>query len=159
MKHGLAVALLLLACGNPSQPDESASPRPLGNWSTAPEDLSPAGSTQSYLSFSRSRFVLEVRNYGTLPGQSRNDLSAYIRTLGSFSVDGDRLIFHPMRLVWWDGFYGARSPEHVEDPYPYSVLFEDASFTVTGDVLHLEYVSYPFDGPVSTSLDLVRRLE
>jgi hypothetical protein len=156
MRRLLAATLLLGACSDPSQPGESGSPLLLGTWSTTPQELGPTGWSQSHLFFGKSSFIFEVRNYGTLPGQARDDLSAYVRTSGTFSVDGNRLIFHPFRLVTWDGFYGAQSPEVVQEPYPYGDLFDQARFTVNTDVLHLEYLSYPADAPVTTSLDLVR---
>jgi hypothetical protein len=128
----------------------------VGSWRTAPEDLSPSGWYQSRLSFNVfGVFESEVRDYGLYPGQDRNALSAYSRIEGTYRVEGDRLIFRTSRMVWWDRFYGARSPEQVEEPY-HASLYDDARYTVQGDRLILQYLSYPFDAPVPTSWEFTR---
>jgi hypothetical protein len=103
--------------------------------------------------------VFEVRSYGLLPGQGREELSAYSKTQGRYRTEGDRFFFEPRRLVWWDRFYGADSPEHVEAPYPYGTLFDDAHLVLRGDELTISYLSYPFDAPVQTVMVLTRMTE
>jgi hypothetical protein len=149
-----AVLVLLAACASPT--DQGRSPL-VGRWATAPEDLSPSGWHQYHMTFAaEGAFALEVRSYGVYAGQPHDELSAYSRTEGSYRVDGERLVFEPQRLVWWDRFYGVASPEHVEDSYPYGSLFNAATYVVRDNQLTLRYVSYPADAPVPTSMVFIR---
>ena len=117
-----------------------------GRWLAPRNDLAPDGSHQSALTFSiDGRFVFENRMYGLYDGQVASDLSAFTRTEGTYRIDRDRLVFEPVRLVWWDRFEGARSPEHVEEPYPWGRLFDDARFEVQADRLVMTYRVYPGD--------------
>jgi hypothetical protein len=144
------IALLtavVAACESATAPAASVE----GRWASPREALSPTGSHQSFLTFHGDAFTLEVRSYGIYPGQKLTDLAAYSRTEGTFRVDGDRLEFSPLRLVTWDSFYGATSPERVESPYPWGSLFDDARFAVRSNRLDLYYTIYPADAPVSTS--------
>jgi hypothetical protein len=146
-----AVALAV-ACDSATSPESALA----GRWATEREGLSPAGSYQSFLAFDGAAFTFEVRSYGLLHGQRPNDLSAYSRTEGTFRVEGDRLHFLPSRLVTWDGFYGASSPERVESPYPWGSLFDDARFSIRLTRLTLRYLSYPADAPVETTRTFLR---
>ena len=117
-----------------------------GRWLTSHDDLAPDGSHQSALTFSiDGRFVFENRMYGLYDGQVANDLSAFTRTEGTYRIDRDRLVFEPQRLVWWDRFEGAQSHEHVEEPYPWGSLFDDARFEIRDDRLVMAYRVYPGD--------------
>src|SRR5688572_28251599 len=150
------VAMLALAAAMPGCRESAAGLATVlpatelaGRWVTSRNDLSPAGSHQSSLTFSiDGRFVFENRMYGLYDGQRDSDLSAFTRTEGTYRIDRDRLVFEPRRLVWWDSFYGVRSAENVEEPYPWGSLFDDARFEVTDDHLTLTYTVYPADAPV-----------
>jgi hypothetical protein len=121
-----------------------------GRWVTSRNDLSPGGWHQSALTFSvDGRFVFENRMYGLYEGQRAGDLAAFTRTEGAYRIDRDRLVFEPQRLVWWDRFDGARSPEHVEEPYPWGGLFDDARFAVQDDHLSMTYTVYPAERGVA----------
>jgi hypothetical protein len=74
---------------------------------------------------------------------------------GTYSVDGDRLQFHPVRQVSWDLFDGKSSPVRVIEPYPYGTVF-DTRFAIVGEQLILDYLSYPLDAPVATTLEFTR---
>jgi hypothetical protein len=50
--------------------------------------------------------------------------------------------------VWWDRFHGASSPEHVEEPYPWRSIFDDAHFSIAGDHLTMSYTVHPADVPM-----------
>jgi hypothetical protein len=146
----LVLVLALLALAGACSDSTAAAPTELlGSWVSAPEDLSPQGSHQRHLTFAvAGEFVSEVRTFGLYAGQPRDLLSAYTRTEGSYRVAHDSLTFEPRRLVWWDRFYGADSPVHVVEPYPWGGLFDDARYEVNGDRLTLRFTVYPADGPV-----------
>lgn len=144
-------ALALCACLT-DQPAEELT----GRWLSERIDTEPAGWFRIELSFNRyGVFHEDVRSYGAYPGQGPNELSAYSRIEGIYRVKGNSLTFTPKRLVWWDLFYGPNSQEQVEDPYSIT-LFDQATYSLAEDGLRLEYLSYPLDAPVPTSLDLTR---
>jgi hypothetical protein len=148
----LAPVLLALTCGC----SEPSSDELVGSWITATQELNPAGFYQSTLSLSAfGVFRWEVRDYGIYPGQPRNELSAYTRIEGTFETRNDRLVLTTERSVTWDRFYGAESPEVVEDPYNVP-LFDQARYTIGGNRLTLNYLSYPFDAPVASEQEFVR---
>jgi hypothetical protein len=148
----LAPILLALTCGC----SEPATDDFTGAWITAARDLDPTGYDQSELRFgSGGGFRWEVRSYGLYPAQRADDLSAYVRIEGTFETRNDRLIMSPQRSVTWDRFYGADSPEVVQEHY-HVPLFDGARFTIAGDRLTLNYFSYPFDAPVATEQEFVR---
>ena len=121
----------------------------VGRWIGPRNDLSPAGWHQSTLTFTiDGRFASENRMHGIYEGQSRDALSAMSRTEGTYRVAGDRLIFEAKRLIWWDRFYGAQSAEHVEEPYPWGSIFDDARYSVRDDRLTIHFTVYPADAPV-----------
>ena len=72
------------------------------------------------------RVASEACNYGSYPGQAPDEFSGYSRVEGTYSIEGDRLYFHPKRLVWWDRFYGQALPVQVIQPLP---LTEPCSIT------------------------------
>jgi hypothetical protein len=145
---------LLLGCTPPTDPGHREL---VGRWITAPADLSPSGWHQYHLTFSANgRFAAEARSFGLYSGQRRDGLSAYSRTEGAFRTEDDRLVFEPVRLVWWDAFYGIDSPEHVQEPYPYMGFYDDTHYVVAGRQLTLRYLSYPADAPVPTMQTYLR---
>jgi hypothetical protein len=144
-----AASALLLGCTAPTDP---AYRELVGHWITAPEDLRPSGWHQYHLTFSANgRFTTEVRSFGLISGQRGDGLSAYYRTEGTFVTEGDRLIFQPIRSVWWDAFYGINSPVHVEEPHPHTGFYDGAHYVVASGRLTLRYLSYPADAPVPTT--------
>ena len=121
----------------------------VGRWIGPRNPLAPEAWHQSTLTFTiDGRFTVENRTHGVYEGESAEVLSAISRIEGTFRIAGDRLIFEPQRLVWWDRFYGARSPEHVDEPYPWGTIFDDAHYSVAGDHLTMSYTVYPADAPV-----------
>lgn len=44
----------------------------------------------------------------------------------------------------------------VIQPYPYGSVFDSTRFEIVGERLTLRYLSYPFDAPVATTLELTR---
>ena len=142
----IAAAWVGLACSDPAAPGPAAL---VGQWSTAPEALSPTGWHQYHLAFTPDgRFTAEVRSYGLRGARTSSELSAYERTTGTFRAEGGRLELAPHSLVTWDRFYGDASPARVDTPYPYAGLYEDARYEVDGDRLTLRYVGSPLDTPV-----------
>jgi hypothetical protein len=121
----------------------------VGRWVSPHDDLSPESWAQRSLTFTiDGRFTSESRMYGLYAGQQRDALSAFSRTEGRYHLERDRLVFDPQRLVWWDRFDGAGSAEHIEQPYPWGGLFDDARFSVHGDHFEMTYTVYPADAAV-----------
>ena len=129
----------------------------VGRWVSARDALSADSWHQSSLTFTiDGRFVFENRSYGLYEGQRRDDLSAWTRTEGVYRIEGDRLSFEPRQLAWWDRFYGVRSAEHVEQPYPWQGLFDDATYTVRDDRFVMEFSVYPADAPLAAVVEFTR---
>lgn len=148
-----AAVLLLAGCSSLTAPGADEL---VGSWTTARESLHPAGSLEHRLDLGRDlRFVAEFRSYGVYPGQGPDQLSAYSRTSGSYRVGGNRLVLRPDTLVTFDSFYGRAEPTRTT-PYPYTGLYDHATFEVSGDQLTLTYLSYPADAPVTTRQRLRR---
>lgn len=156
-------ALLTLACSDRAL--TGPGPQNLtGHWVSQRFPLGPSASYEHHLTLrsgksSVGRFASEARNYGSYPGQGPDEFSGYTRVEGTYSSDGDRLNFHPLRLVWWDLFYGQDSPVQVIQPYPYGAVFDGARFEMVGDSLILRYISYPLDAPIETVLELTRTID
>lgn len=151
----LCTALLSLALGC-SDSTEPTSSDLVGRWATAPQDLQPNGWYQSHITFGADgSYLFDGRMYGVYSGQ-RDELSAYTRFEGVYSVRGDSVFRELRRQVTWDRFYGANSPEWVTDltgiPYSHS----GARYELRGPVLVLHYLTYPADAPVETTMMLQR---
>lgn len=124
-----------------------------GTWVAATETASPSGWYQRSLTFdANGTFASGFRIYGVYDWQQSDDLSAYQRTEGTYVVEGDRLVFHPARLVWWDRYYGDQSPEQISEPYPYGTIFDDARYELKGRQLTLRFTVYPADAPETAVL-------
>lgn len=123
----------------------------VGSWATPQENLHPMGRMTRFLSFSGDgTFMFATYSYGIYGG---SDLAAYTRTSGTYEVEGDRVICTATRVATWDSFYGASSPETVQQ-VNYS-LFDQARFRVILETLTLEYITYPADAPVPTTLSFM----
>jgi hypothetical protein len=145
---------LTIACGSPT--DSGSSPLH-GTWVAGDENASPSGFYRRSITFGTSgAFTSEFRSFGIYSGQPRNELSGYQRTEGTYQVEGDRLVFQPTRLISWDRFYGANSPESVYEPYPYGTIFEDARYESSGFQLTLHYTVYPAEAPEPAVLVFTR---
>jgi hypothetical protein len=145
---------LALACASPT---ESGSSSLEGRWVASAEKGSPSGWYQRSITFENSgSFISEVRSYGIYGGQPRDELSGYQRTEGTYTTEGDRLLFHPTRLVSWDRFYGVDSPERISEPYPYGTIFDDARYEMLGPLLTLHFTIYPADAPEPTVVVFAR---
>jgi hypothetical protein len=151
--------LLTLACSDRA-PTEPGSQTLTGHWISQRFSLGGSASYEHHLTLSlHSRFVSEARHFWSYPGQGPDEFSGYNRVEGTYSIDRNRLHFHPVRLVWWDLFYGKNSPVQVIQPYPYGTLFDGTRFEMVADRLTLRYLSYPADAPVATTLELTRFLD
>ena len=128
-----------------------------GRWMSARSPLAPEAWHQTSITFTMDgRFISENRTYGLYEGQQHDALSAFTRAEGLYRVEGGHLSFEPKRLVSWDRFNGEFSPEHIEEPYPFEGLFDDARYAVEGDNLTLRFVVYPADAPVPVVAKYVR---
>lgn len=143
----------LPGCSDPVAPDREL----VGTWATPRENLSPQGWYQTLLTFSADGdFVQEVRTFRTLGSTTGDALAGFSRAEGRYDVSGDRLSFEPRRLVWWDSFYGADSPVHVEEPYPWGFVFDDARYTVSSSRLTIHFTTYPLDAPEPATMVFTR---
>jgi len=129
----------------------------VGSWREETIRLSPTGTLERTFSFGSSgEFTWGGQSFGVYTGQPANQLSAYFRIEGSYRVDSGKLILSPRRSVTWDRFYGASSPERVEEVSGNSGYFDNAMYSVRRGVLTLHYTSYPADAPVATTMVLSR---
>jgi|GEM_PF-1241432 len=147
----LAVAMVALSAGCSGSLDSLTTGDIVGRWTADLEAASPAGYYSRQVTFSGDgHFVFEFRSYGIYRNQRDDELSSYSRTVGTYTVSGDRVTFEPESLTTWDAFHGADSPEIVQSPYPYSSFYDDARYLVEGNTLMLDYTSYPADAPEPT---------
>jgi hypothetical protein len=137
--------MLTIACGSTTEP---VAPSLHGTWVAPAETASPSGWYERSLTFDgKGSFAAGLRIYGIYNWQPTDELSAYQRTEGTYEIDGDRLVFHAARLVWWDRYYGAQSPEQISEPYPYGTIFDNARFELRDRQLILHFTVYPVDAP------------
>jgi hypothetical protein len=157
MKSIVVSSIALLLVTTACQSDNLFAPTGLaGTWQTQSQGLKPAGSYQTTYTFlSDGSFTFDVSDYG-LYGQAANKLSAYTRNAGSYEIDGDVLALHVASTSWWDSFYGADSPVHFQVVTPQSGPGDPVHFSISGGVLTLNYMSYPADAPVPTTMVLYR---
>lgn len=148
----LLVALAAIAAlARCSSSTDSSGASIIGSW-VADSAASPSGHYVRQLIFtSDSKFVLDFRSYGLYEGQQPDALSGYGRTAGSFTVNGDRLVFEPSWLSTWDYSFGRDAKQTIYAPYPYDHFYDDARFSIDGTTLKLSYTAYPADAPVSAT--------
>jgi hypothetical protein len=151
MRRSLLILALGVSAGcSEASPTAVRADELTGSWQTPRQTLSPSGSYQTTLTFAADGGVTyEVRNYGLYPGQRADDLASYSRTYSRYETAGDTVILHPARVVTWDKFYGAQSPERVEEIHDGSVRW---NVVVYGDQLMVNYTTYPADAPVLTTV-------
>ena len=125
----------------------------IGNWSVS-ESLSPGHYTTQLTFAGDGTFTDAVRIFGSYGGQSNNDLSSYSIMSGTYKVEGDKLQTNITHTVVWDRFYGANSPETVQTVN--ITVFDQTHFRIVGQMLTLDYLSYPADAPVPTTKSFIR---
>jgi hypothetical protein len=145
----LAVVAGITSC-TPSTDSETSL---IGNWSVR-ESLGPGYYTTQLTFAGDGTFTDAVRNFGSYPGQSKDDLSSYTIMSGTYKVEGDQLQTNITHIAVWDRFYGANSPETVQTVN--TTVFDQTHFRIVGPMLTLDYVSYPADAPVPTTMTFVR---
>jgi hypothetical protein len=119
--------------------------------------LHPTGTFTRTLSFADDgTFQYTGNTYGIYPGNNAGQLSAYTVTKGTYVVDGDRLTMIATRQITWDSFYGPDS-QPVEQAVNQS-FFDQAHFTLINNALVLNYLTYPADAPVATTLAFFRTM-
>jgi hypothetical protein len=151
-RYAILLAALVGTLGCSTLTDVDAPAQLVGTWQSPLAALSPAGAMQTTLRFGADgEFVADVRSYGLYPGQTAGELSAYSHVTGTYATAGDALLIEPTELAWWDRFYGPESPEQVVAPYPYGDIYDQATYQVRGEVLTLQYITYPADAPEPTT--------
>jgi hypothetical protein len=138
-------------------PTISAAARSLqGRWLEPVGTLQPRGSTRGVLTFeANGRFIQSRTSFGVYEGQAPNLVSWWSHTTGRYAVVGNRITFRPDSLITWDSFSGTRTPT-VQTPYPYGGVLDDCVFEFQGDVLVLDYTTYPADAPVRAQVAYFR---
>jgi len=158
MRPAMLVGCLMLASAGAACSDSSAPVKSspiVGAWIAPSESLHPNGSMIRQLGFSESgEFNYLANSYGIYPGQSAGTLSAYTHISGTYQIDGDRLTITGNRTATWDSFYGANSPERVDNVN--TEVFKDARFRIVAGTLMLDYFIYPADAPVPTTESFTR---
>ena len=128
-----------------------------GRWVSNADELSPESWHRSSLTFTiDGRYTFESLTYGLYEGQDRNALSALKRTEGWYRIAGNRIIFEPERLSWWDHFDGAGAALHQEAPHLWGRLFDDATFTVDGDRFTMRYSIAPANARLEAVAEYAR---
>ena len=128
----------------------------VGQWISQPDELSPKSWHRSSLTFTiDGRYTFESRSYGLYEDQDRDALSALRRTEGRYRIAGNRLLFEPQRVVWWDHFEGVNAPLHEEDG-SWGRLFDDATFTVNGDRFTMRYSIAPANAIIEAVAEYTR---
>jgi hypothetical protein len=149
----LAFLSVATACSE-ATPTGVASPL-VGEWTSPRENLQPNGTlTRDLVISGTGEFTYRTNMYGIYGGGSPATLAAYTQTSGTYTIDGDKLVLTANRIATWDSFYGATSPERVEQVN--QIVFDQARFNIVGWILTLDYVSYPADAPEPTRLAFVR---
>ena len=129
----------------------------VGRWVSGSDELSPEASHESSLTFTiDGRYTFESRSYGLYEGQDRDALSVVRRTEGRYRIAGDRLLFEPQRVTWWDHFEGEQAAVHEEAP-SWGQLFDDATFTVDGDRFTMRYSIAPANAIIEAVAEYARQ--
>ena len=127
----------------------------VGAWASPRENLQPNGTlTRDLVISGTGEFTYRTTMYG-IYGGNPGAVEAYTQTSGTYQIDGDKLVLTANRIATWDSFYGAASPERVEQVN--QIVFDQARFNIVGFILTLDYLSYPADAPEPTRLAFVRR--
>ena len=98
-------------------------------------------------------FTSKIRYYGIYSGQSISDLSGFHENSGNYVQDLNKLTLNSHQYTWWDSFYVGSQPKTVVKD---EILYENCSFKITGDILELNYTTYPADAPVNTTRQFAR---
>lgn len=135
----LALATVAVCANCSSSTDSSPTGDIVGSW-VSDSAASPTGYYVRQLVFTPSgKFASDFRSYGRYENQQPDDVSAYERTSGTFTVKDDQVIFEPSWLTIWDFSFGRDAPQTVYAPYPYDHFYDDAHYRVDGDELTLDF--------------------
>ncbi|KAB5485658.1 MULTISPECIES: hypothetical protein [Flagellimonas] len=104
----------------------------LGQWSDT-FDQGDGKRISSYTFMEDSTYEFRSDSFG-FNGKPLTELTGFSEISGVFEVEGDSLI---LRATQSEGFFKSK-------------------FWIKGDVLHLEYISYPADAPVLTQMEYDR---
>lgn len=150
LAFALAAMAVLASC---SSSTESSSVGAIAGIWEVDSTGTPQGSYQRQFTFGNDgSFSLQYRYFGVYDGQDPEDLSGFEKTTGTFTVDGDQLVFEPQVLLEWDYSFGRDAPTSIYPDYPYDHFYDDASFSIDGETLTLQYTAYPADAPEPATL-------
>lgn len=137
----LAISCLfcLISCKKDTNIDQLNQKAIIGSWTETP--LDPQFNRTLYFGKDGS-FTLHPTYFGT-------STSGYTIN-GTYIISGNKLT-----ITITEEIIKEISKPQVNHPVNY-VLFDKATFTITGNKLLLDYLSYPADAPVKTSMKLIK---
>ena len=139
------VLVLLSACSDPSSYNMSDL---LGSW-TEGQSLKPTGYMERVFRFhADGTFTFEVYTYAVRKVSPAIRPDAVVS--GHFTTNLQHLLLSPDSTTDW-----STAPTPKTEAFRGSFL-DDCTFQVRGDRLTLNYVSYPADAPVPTTMQLRR---
>ena len=140
---------LLAACSDTTSPPDAVQ----GSW-VEWQTVQPRGHMTRTLTFMRdNEFVFRVDFYGVY--EAGNSRDSFTEIAGKYRLDDDgRLEFHAEHEKSWDAVFFGRTTQKSQVSY---TLFDECTFSISGSVLTLSYISYPGDGPEPTVMHLERK--
>jgi hypothetical protein len=94
-----------------------------------------------------STFTSKGSSYGIYNGQSANDLTGWFEYSGTFTLNSNNINFTSHKFTSWDSFYVGSQPQtKIQD----QIIFENCTFKIEGEILEINYTTYPADAPVNT---------
>jgi hypothetical protein len=144
----IAMLTLLTACSDSMSPPAALR----GSW-VEYQPLQPRGYMTRTLTFNPdNEFVFRVDTYGIYDGGASR--SSFTEIIGEYQLHDDgRLEFQAQHEKSWDAFFGGATRK---SDVSYS-MFDDCTFSISGSVLALSYITYPADGPEPTVMHLQRK--
>jgi hypothetical protein len=134
MEKGFITSLIVLffvitSCtDNNKVAEENFEPDLTGSWNRT-DDQAEGNIVSTYTFKSNSSYIYRIDWFG-FNGEPKTELTSSSESTGVFKVEGDSLFFQNLN-------YGSGL---------------NSKFWIEGNVLHLEYISYPADAPVLTQM-------
>jgi hypothetical protein len=128
---------LMLACKKDNPSNSNA--KLVGSWTETPLE---AQFGRTFYFGEDGSFTLHSTYVGSAPAASTLN--------GNYRIDGNKLVITIMEEI---GRQQGFPPVHTQVNYPY---LDKLTFTVAGNKLTLNYISYPADAPVATKMVLIK---
>ena len=98
-------------------------------------------------------FSSEIVMYGIYESDAPDDMSSWTELQGIVEQDMDSIYFLATTSKWWDSFY-AMNPVNEDIN---SLLYESCTYSIEGNILELNYITYPADAPEPTIKTFIRK--